>query len=242
MKQMHPMLKPIAFAAAIGVLIVLAACAGQAPLSPTTAPATASQPPALAPTIAPTQAVAPVATQAASPVAPTTASGDAAQIILAAPNCSGGVTPEQTEGPYYKANTPERASLVTAGMSGTKITLTGYVLTRNCKPVANAWLDFWQADDKGNYDNSGYTLRGHQTADANGRYTLETIIPGLYPGRTEHIHVKVRAPNQPILTTQLYFPEAAQTNSRDGIYDARLLVTWLTTGKVAVYNFILNVN
>ncbi len=42
-----------------------------------------------------------------------------------------------------------------------------------------------------------------------GRYTLETIVPGEYPGRTQHIHVKVQAPNGPILTTQIYFPGVA---------------------------------
>ncbi|MGH3322486.1 MAG: hypothetical protein ACRDN9_20380, partial [Streptosporangiaceae bacterium] len=33
-----------------------------------------------------------------------------------------------------------------------------------------------------------------------------TIVPGLYPGRTRHVHVKAQAPYEPILTTQLYFP------------------------------------
>jgi hypothetical protein len=61
-------------------------------------------------------------------------------------------------------------------------------------PAANALLDFWQANPNGAYDNTGYTLRGHQYTDANGYYTLTTIVPGIYPGRTEHIHVKVQAP------------------------------------------------
>jgi len=157
------------------------------------------------------------------------------------PDCTKGTTPSQTEGPYYKANTPERASLVGPGMAGTRVVLTGSVLTRDCRPIADALLDFWQANDKGEYDNNGYTLRGHQFSDANGHYTLETILPGLYPGRTRHIHVKVQAPNQPVLTTQLYFPEEKQ-NSADSIYDSRLLVTWQAPSneKVALYNFVLS--
>ena len=74
-----------------------------------------------------------------------------------------------------------------------------------------------------NYDNEGYTFRGHQFADDEGRFTLETIVPGIYPGRTRHIHVRVQAPDQPILTTQLYFP-GESGNQGDGIFDPALLV------------------
>src|SRR3954447_6103967 len=113
--------------------------------------------------------------------------------VSQAVGCSGTTTPSLTEGPYYKAGSPERTSLLEANMPGTKVVLTGYVYDKNCRPVAHAWLDFWQADANGRYDNSGYTLRGHQYTDANGRYTLETVEPGEYPGRTVHFHVKVQA-------------------------------------------------
>ena len=68
--------------------------------------------------------------------------------------CAGGktsakTTVELTEGPYYTPNTPERASLYEDGMAGTKLILSGYVYDTNCQPVANAWLDFWQADANG---------------------------------------------------------------------------------------------
>jgi protocatechuate 3,4-dioxygenase beta subunit len=127
-------------------------------------------------------------------------------------------------------------------MAGTRLTITGQVLNISCAAIANALLDFWQADDGGNYDNSGYTLRGHQFTNADGRFTLETIVPGLYPGRTRHIHVKVQAPNQPILTTQLYFPGEAR-NSSDGIYNSALLmeVTDLGSSRAAAFDFVLNV-
>ena len=108
-------------------------------------------------------------------------------------------------------------------MPGTVLVLTGYVYDTNCQPVANAWIDFWQAGATGEYDNSGYTLRGHQYTDASGRYTLTTVIPGEYPGRTPHIHLKVQAPNGPILTSQLYVPGAAG-NTGDNIFDESLLM------------------
>ncbi len=162
--------------------------------------------------------------------------------------CSGGktsssVTPELTEGPYYKTGSPEQADLYQDGMTGTKLIVTGYVYDTNCQPVANAWLDFWQADANGNYDNSGYTLRGHQFTDENGHFQLTTVVPGLYPGRTEHIHFKVQAPNGEIITSQLFFPGVSQNDS-DGIYNANLLLSIqeASDGLQGQYNFVVPVS
>ncbi|HEU0296619.1 MAG TPA: hypothetical protein VFR47_28035 [Anaerolineales bacterium] len=128
-------------------------------------------------------------------------------ITLPAPACTG-LTQQQTEGPYYTPNTPERNSLLEEGMEGTRLILVGYVLDQNCQPLPNAWLDFWQADANGEYDNASYRLRGHQFTDSQGRYYLETILPGLYSSRPiEHIHVKVRPEGGEEVTSQLYFPQ-----------------------------------
>jgi protocatechuate 3,4-dioxygenase beta subunit len=128
-------------------------------------------------------------------------------ITLPAPVCSG-LTQPQTEGPYNLPDTPERNSLLEEGIQGTRMILVGHVLDQNCQPLPGARLDFWQADTNGEYDNIGYRLRGHQFTDAQGRYYLETILPGLYSSRPiEHIHVKVRSEGGEEITTQLYFPE-----------------------------------
>ena len=119
-----------------------------------------------------------------------------------------GLTQAQMEGPYYKADTPERNSFLEEEMQGTRFILVGYVLDQDCQPLSNTWLDFWQADANGDYDNAGYRLRGHQFTDAQGRYYLETILPGLYSSRPiEHIHVKVRPEGGEEITSQLYFPQ-----------------------------------
>jgi protocatechuate 3,4-dioxygenase beta subunit len=152
------------------------------------------------------------------------------------------LTPSETSGPFYKSGSPERASLLEPNMAGARLIVTGYVLSRgDCKPVARAWLDFWQANDSGVYDTTGYRLRGHQFADGAGLYSLETIMPGLYPGRTRHIHVKVRAPNGPTLTTQIFFPGEAR-NQNDGIFKRALLadVRDDAGGKVAAFDFIVD--
>jgi protocatechuate 3,4-dioxygenase beta subunit len=150
------------------------------------------------------------------------------------------VTTEQTEGPFFSTGSPERASLRGDGITGSPLLVTGTVLSTDCRPVPGAKLDFWHADDAGEYDNDGFRLRGHQFAEDGGGYRLETIVPALYPGRTRHIHVKVQAPNEPVLTTQLYFP-GERENASDSIFDAALLMDVRDDGdgRVAAFDFVL---
>jgi protocatechuate 3,4-dioxygenase beta subunit len=152
-------------------------------------------------------------------------------------------TPELTEGPYFTPNSPKRRSILPAGAVGTRLTLTGRVLTTAGKTIPNTLIDFWQADAEGAYDNSGYRFRGHQFTNARGQYMLFTVVPGLYPGRTKHIHVKVQAPKEPVLTTQLFFPGVG-ANRSDGIFDRDCVVTrWrLAKGRrLATFDFVLDV-
>jgi protocatechuate 3,4-dioxygenase beta subunit len=134
------------------------------------------------------------------------------------------VTIRQTEGPFFKPKSPQRTDLREPGLTGTPIAISGFVLTRNCKPVANALVDLWHADGKGEYDNTGFRGRGHQFTDSEGRYRFVTVRPARYPGRTPHFHVKVQAANRPVLTTQLYFPNEPG-NARDSIFRKELLMS-----------------
>jgi protocatechuate 3,4-dioxygenase beta subunit len=138
------------------------------------------------------------------------------------PSC-GADTVEQTEGPFFVPESPARRSLLEPGLDGIRLLLAGTVTGTDCRPAPGALLDFWQADDRGEYDNSGFRLRGHQRADSRGRYRLETIVPGEYTGRTPHIHVKVQPRGGRVLTTQLYFPGVAG-NAADAIFDPALLI------------------
>ncbi len=133
-------------------------------------------------------------------------------------------TRPETEGPYFKLRSPERQSLLEPGVNGRRLILTGSVITTGCRPVARALLDFWHADTAGQYDNAGFRLRGHQYTEGDGSYRLETVVPGLYAGRTRHIHVKLQAPGGPVLTSQLYFPDEP-ANARDGLFRRELLMT-----------------
>ena len=164
--------------------------------------------------------------------------------LRATPSC-GEPTARQTEGPFFKPASPRRASLVDSGpvgVPGVRLVVSGRVLSTDCRPIPRALVDVWQADARGEYDNAGFTLRGHHFADESGRYRFETIVPGSYPGRTRHIHLKVQAPGQPVLTTQLYF-EGDPQNRRDGLFDPALVlvVRDAATVKVAEFDFVLRV-
>jgi protocatechuate 3,4-dioxygenase beta subunit len=149
----------------------------------------------------------------------------------------GVITPRQTEGPFFKTDTPRRISLI-EGNPARRLVLEGQVLSAQCKPVPNALLDFWHADEQGHYDNKGFRYRGHQYTDAQGRYRLETIVPAEYPGRTRHIHVKAQAPGRRVLTTQLYFPDDP-ANARDFLYRSELAMKMPKRGQ-GTFDFVID--
>lgn len=149
----------------------------------------------------------------------------------------GVITPRQTEGPFFKTDTPRRISLI-EGKPAHRLVLEGRVLSPECKPVPNALLDFWHADEQGAYDNKDFRYRGHQYTDAQGRYRLETIVPAEYPGRTRHIHAKAQAPGRRVLTTQLYFPDDP-ANARDFLYKPELAMKMARRGE-ATFDFVID--
>lgn len=150
--------------------------------------------------------------------------GGSSHTLAPTPSCDDGdesPTVEQTEGPYFTPDSPEKNDFRSDVDAGTAMVLTGAVLSTGCQPVPRALLDLWHADAGGAYDNTGYRLRGHLFTDSVGKFRVSTIVPGLYPGRTRHFHVKVQAPAGPVLTTQLYFPDEP-ANSADVIYRPEL--------------------
>jgi len=151
------------------------------------------------------------------------------------------LTPTQIEGPYYKVGSPHRASLIEPGISGIPITLTGRVVNERGKPIPGAVVDFWQSDDVGNYDMVGDLLRGHVFTDADGTYSLETIMPACYePRQARHIHVKVQGVSRPY-TTQLYFSDD-EDRVKDNFYmrELEVQVEDLPNGsKRGTYDFVI---
>ena len=149
---------------------------------------------------------------------------------------SGRSTPPQMAGPFFTPQSPERSSLIEPSLKAKRMRLMGQVVDTRCQPVPGALLDFWQCDEKGEYDNQGFRLRGHQFADRKGQFVLDTVVPGAYPGRTPHLHVKVQRKGGQILTTQLYLP-GHPGNAGDLLFDPRLLM--VARGPDFFYQFVL---
>lgn len=124
------------------------------------------------------------------------------------------VTPRDALGPFYKPNAPSQPELCASGSGGSeKLVVTGRVLGMpECAPLADAVVEVWQADERGDYsqvgakpDDARCLLRATIRTDPAGRYAFTTILPGEYPGRPRHIHYRVSRKGYTTLVTQLYF-------------------------------------
>jgi protocatechuate 3,4-dioxygenase beta subunit len=160
---------------------------------------------------------------------PTPAAGDQLEL-----------TPEETAGPFFQPDSPLKSNFREPEVDGSPVNLSGIVLDQSGKPLPGVLLDFWHADGAGEYDFRGFRCRGHQFSASDGQYMLETVMPGLYPGRTRHYHVRLQAAHGPVLTTQLYFP-AEERNDSDSLFRRELLLKIRKTGaeQIGTFNFVL---
>jgi protocatechuate 3,4-dioxygenase beta subunit len=147
--------------------------------------------------------------------------GPAAGVLTAAEKRTCGITAEVTEGPYYVSDTAglSNGNLNYSVLPGERLEVSGFVYdgTDTSKPLANAKIEIWHADNGGSYHPNGngkassyatgdIALRGFILTGADGSYAFNTIYPGEYSGRTRHIHFKISAAGFPELTTQLIMP------------------------------------
>jgi protocatechuate 3,4-dioxygenase, beta subunit len=145
-------------------------------------------------------------------------------------------TPPQTEGPFYPNRLPLDTDndllVLNDAMTpavGEITHLTGRVLDPRGNPVRNALVEIWQCDANGvylhtadsgpkqNQQDKNFQGFGRFLTGSTGDYYFRTIKPVPYPGRTPHIHVKVKQGRRELLVTQLYIKGHAG-NERDGIY------------------------
>jgi len=121
---------------------------------------------------------------------------------------------EQVEGPFYLDLGLVRKD-ITESQPGMPMTLIFLVVDKDtCQPLPGAVVDVWHNNALGHYSGfpvkgtSGETwLRGIQIADGSGLVVFQSIFPGWYPGRTTHIHLKVRPDATTVATSQMYFDD-----------------------------------
>jgi protocatechuate 3,4-dioxygenase beta subunit len=143
-------------------------------------------------------------------------------------------TPPQTEGPFYPDRMPldQDNDLIVIKSDITpavgEIThLRGRILDAKGEPVKNAVVEIWQVDHNGVYIHTACPNRdkrdthfqgfGRFETASNGEYYFRTLKPVPYPGRTPHIHFKVKKGSKELITTQCYV-RGETLNERDGVF------------------------
>jgi protocatechuate 3,4-dioxygenase, beta subunit len=145
-------------------------------------------------------------------------------------------TPKQTEGPFYPNKLPLDTDndllIVNDSITpavGDITHLTGRILDPAGAPIKNALVEIWQCDAKGVYLHSGDSGQKKDKQDKNfqgfgrfmtsssGEYYFRTIKPVPYPGRSPHIHFKIKRGGKELLVTQCYI-KGHSGNDRDGVY------------------------
>jgi protocatechuate 3,4-dioxygenase beta subunit len=111
---------------------------------------------------------------------------------------------------------------------GDILLLYGQVTNRAGDPIAGVAVEIWQTDANGIYDHprapltvqrdKAFQFFGTSITDENGFYLFRTIIPGRYPPRPRHIHVKVKRGREELLTTQFYFVSDQDEVRRESIF------------------------
>jgi protocatechuate 3,4-dioxygenase beta subunit len=114
-------------------------------------------------------------------------------------------TPSNTLGPFYKKGAPRREKLNVANADGTPLLVAGRVINTQGRVLSDATVEVFHSDAHGNYDMNGFHCRGEIPVGRNGEYKYESVVPGQYGGRAQHVHYVISAPGHKRLVTQLYF-------------------------------------
>jgi protocatechuate 3,4-dioxygenase beta subunit len=143
-------------------------------------------------------------------------------------------TPAQTEGPFYPNHLPLDTDndllVINEGVTpavGDVTYVSGRILDSRGEPIRGALVEIWQCDNKGAYLHTGTSNAdkrdknfqgfGRFITGSSGEYLFRTIKPVPYPGRTPHIHYKVKRAGKELLTTQCYI-KGHPGNEKDGIW------------------------
>ena len=144
------------------------------------------------------------------------------------------LTPKQTEGPFYPDKLPLDTDndliIVNNGLTpavGEITYVSGRILDAKGDPIRNAVVEIWQCDNGGAYlhtktgnkekQDSNFQGFGRFLTGSTGEYLFRTIKPVPYPGRSPHIHYKVKRSGRELLTTQCYI-KGHPGNEKDGIW------------------------
>lgn len=148
-------------------------------------------------------------------------------------------TPSETAGPFYPVTQQKDKDFDLTHIEGKSekakgdvIEIHGKVVDTDGNAIEDAMVELWQANAAGRYahprDTSSAPLdpnfQGWSIVPSgkSGEFHFKTIKPGAYKAsndwaRPPHLHFKITKFGYRALTTQMYFPEDAELNNKDGL-------------------------
>jgi catechol 1,2-dioxygenase len=149
-------------------------------------------------------------------------------------------------GPFHLADAPELSmgANICLDHKGEDMFIHGRILDTEGRPIADAVLDVWQANDEGFYDvqqkgiQPDFNLRGVFRTSADGRYWFRAVKPkfypipddgtvgkllhalGRHPYRPAHLHYILKAESFETLTTHIFDPDDPYINS-DAVFGVK---------------------
>lgn len=149
-------------------------------------------------------------------------------------------------GPFHVADAPElpMGANICLDHKGEDMVISGRILDTDGKPIEDAVLDVWQANDEGFYDvqqkgiQPDFNLRGVFRTASDGKYWFRAVKPkyypipddgtvgkllaalGRHPYRPAHLHYIIKAEGYETLTTHIFDPDDPYINS-DAVFGVK---------------------
>ncbi|MBB3541267.1 MULTISPECIES: intradiol ring-cleavage dioxygenase [Rhizobium] len=149
-------------------------------------------------------------------------------------------------GPFHVADAPElpMGANICLDQKGEDMVIEGRILDTDGRPIANAVLDVWQANDEGFYDvqqkgiQPDFNLRGVFRTGPDGHYWFRAVKPkyypipydgpvgqmlkalGRHPNRPAHLHYIIKADGFETLITHIFDPDDPYIDS-DAVFGVK---------------------
>jgi catechol 1,2-dioxygenase len=149
-------------------------------------------------------------------------------------------------GPFHVAEAPElpMGANICLDQKGEDMVISGKILDTEGRPIANAVIDVWQANDEGFYDvqqkgiQPDFNLRGIFRTGEDGGYWFRAVKPkyypipddgpvghmlkalGRHPYRPAHLHYIIKADGFETLVTHIFDPDDPYINS-DAVFGVK---------------------
>ncbi|MBB3316887.1 catechol 1,2-dioxygenase [Rhizobium sp. BK181] len=149
-------------------------------------------------------------------------------------------------GPFHVADAPElpMGANICLDQKGEDMVIEGRILDTDGRPIADAVLDIWQANDEGFYDvqqkgiQPDFNLRGVFRTGPDGHYWFRAVKPkyypipydgpvgqmlkalGRHPNRPAHLHYIIKADGFETLITHIFDPDDPYIDS-DAVFGVK---------------------